>query len=272
VCAFLGVGLRLYKYYILAPWLDPQFTIITEVWNFSRIVSEILSSAMIITLAVTIKLLKNKTELEQQNSQLQEEKKQVELFYLKAQMQPHFLFNTLNTLYSETIQESGKAQQVILRLSNLLRFIIEKCSQPKIALKDELQVIRDFVALEQYRHESRLVIDFKVDLLDEEVLIPPLLFLPLVENSFKHTLNRIRGPIHINIDVKADSNYIHFSVKNDMEEHGRPINGHAKNGIANTRRQLELLFGTHYALEIWEAKGKYNVTLAVPVKQKAIYA
>ncbi len=90
------------------------------------------------------------------------EKRIAELSFLKAQMHPHFLFNTLNTLYSESIKKSDtKSEQIVLRLSNLMRFILEECNKPLIPLTKEIQVISDYIALEKIRHGNRLQVDFQ---------------------------------------------------------------------------------------------------------------
>lgn len=268
---FLGIGLRLYKFYIVAPLVDPGYTIITEVWSLSRIVSEILSSSMVICMAVTIKLLKNKAQLEQQNDQLLQEKKLAELNFLKTQMQPHFLFNTLNTLYSETIQESGKAQQLVLHLSSLLRFILDDCNKPKIPIGHEIRVIKDFIALEQLRHGNRLKVDLYIRDVDPDTNISPLLFLPFVENSFKHTLNNKRGNIEITILISSQNEYITLTVENDLAKENGETANYAKKGIANTTRQLDLLYGKNYVLTVDEANKKYKVVLKIPVQTMLVH-
>src|SRR5258708_31239424 len=106
-------------------------------------------------------------------------------------MHSHFLFNTLNTLYSETMQDSGKAEQVVLHLSNLLRFILDECNKPLIAVSKEIKVIHDYIELEKLRHGSRLQVSLSVPESDQSLFISPLIFLPFIENSFKHSLNNI---------------------------------------------------------------------------------
>src|SRR5258708_3790321 len=127
VLAFLGVGVRYYKFYFLFSLVDPTQKTNFDIWDFRRIITEIINSMVVICQAIAIKVIKNKTALQHENQQLLNEKKVAELGFLKAQMHPHFLFNTLNTLYSETMQDSGKAEQVVLHLSNLLRFILDEC-------------------------------------------------------------------------------------------------------------------------------------------------
>ena len=270
VLIFIGVGMRLFNFYIVFPVLDITSPV-SRLFDIPSIVRNTFSCMSVICMAVTIKLVKNKSELQQRNEQLETEKKLAELNFLKAQMQPHFLFNVLNTLYSETIQESGKAQQVVLNLSNLLRFILDECNKPQIPVHHEIHVIKNFVELEKLRHGARLQVTLKIDgEMDQSVLVSPLVFLPFVENSFKHSLQNKRGPIQIFIEIGMQDEHISLFVENNNHLTGSPrINGHhlSGKGNANTKRQLDLLYGTNYSLTIDDRSDKYQVRLTIPVTQ-----
>ncbi|MFZ6011380.1 MAG: sensor histidine kinase [Bacteroidota bacterium] len=274
VLAVIGIGYRYYKFYFVYPITDPSQLVGFEVWEFKRIVRDIWSSSVVISMALAIKLLKNKVELQEKNTQLTVEKKTTELNFLKAQMHPHFLFNTLNTLYSETIQESGKAQEVVLHLSSLLRFILDECNETYIAIGREIRVIKDFIALEQLRHGKRLQVNLEVVNVDTTMLMSPLIFLPFVENSFKHTLANKRGSIHIDIKITMNANHIVLLIENDKEENPKLVNGHYKpgKGITNVTRQLDLIYGRDYSLEIDNLENKYRVSLRIPARQPEVYA
>ncbi|HEU5292401.1 MAG TPA: histidine kinase [Cyclobacteriaceae bacterium] len=270
VLIFIGVGMRMFNFYMVYPILDITPVKGSTLFDFPSIVRNMFSCMSVICMAVTIKLVKNKSELQQRNEQLETEKKLTELNFLKAQMQPHFLFNVLNTLYSETIQESGKAQQVVLNLSNLLRFILDECNKPHIPVHYEIQVIKNFVELEKLRHGARLQVSLKVNEdLDQSAMVSPLIFLPFVENSFKHSLQNNRGPVQIVIEIGMKDERIFLFVENNNHLNGTPrINGHPSGkGNANTKRQLDLLYGHHYSLTIDDRNDKYQVMLAIPVKQ-----
>lgn len=264
ILLLVGVELRVFQMYIVFPLFGGDTSILGNIWDFRLVIGEIFKWLSVISMAVVIKLLKTRTELQQHNEQLQHEKKLAELNFLKAQMQPHFLFNTLNTLYSETIQESGKAQQVVLHLSNLMRFILDECNQPSIPLSHEIKVVKDFIALEQLRHGQRLNVNLQVGEMDMQVRISPLIFLPFIENSFKHSLAHVRGTVNINIQIDKCDHNIFLWVENDR------VNGEQKNGVVpgkgilNTQRQLDLLYGKRYSLKIAEGNGKHQVTLQVP--------
>jgi LytS/YehU family sensor histidine kinase len=269
----IGVGMRLYNYFVVNPMLNIPNPVL-NFWDLRPVVSQIFSYMAVICMAITIKLITNKVQLEQFNEELQEEKKKAELNFLKTQMQPHFLFNTLNTLYSETIQDSGKGQLVVLHLSSMLRFILEECNKPFIRFEDEIKVIKDFIALEQLRHGDRLKVNIKVKGVTGYAMISPLVFLPFIENSFKHSLTIVRGSIQIDIEMGIESGYCFLMVENecissnetkraDTMEHGK--------GIINIKRQLDLIYGKDYSLSFNGVKDKFHVSLKVPARSDFKY-
>lgn len=263
ILVFIGVGLRYYRYYIITPILEPGSVVPPDIFAFGRILGEIFSWMAVMCMAIAIKLIKTKNRLQQQNEELLAEKRNAELSFLKAQMHPHFLFNTLNTLYSEAIKSGSRSEQIVLRLSNLMRFILEECNKPMITLNKEIKVIEDYVELEKIRHGSRLRVDFKCDIRDPTILISPLLLLPFVENSFKHTLANQPGIIPIEISVTMEGGYVHLRVENEVIKNAQPTAPAHGLGIKNVRKQLELLFPRNFKLEISEGD-KYIVNLSVP--------
>ena len=263
-----GIVLRLYKIFFLYPVFDVNTENITNPFGPGRIIGDIFSWMAVIVMAVAIKLIKSKTELEAKNEQLLGEKKTAELNFLKAQMHPHFLFNTLNTLYSETIQNSNRAQDVVLHLSSLLRFILEECNRSTISLQHEIRVIQDYIALEKLRHGSRLDVTFKISDTDPDLMISPLILLPFVENSFKHSLINVRGPISIHIAITQEGNTLKLAVENDHAPASKTVNGQKlRTGIANVTRQLDLLYDKKYLLQTEDKQNRYHVSLLIPARQ-----
>jgi two-component system, LytTR family, sensor kinase len=185
---------------------------------------------------------------------------------LKAQMHPHFLFNTLNTLYSDAIKTNSKSEQIVLRLSSLMRFMLEECNKPLILLSQEIKVIEDYLELEKLRHGSRLQIDWQNNSGKGEMLISPLLLLPFVENSCKHTLASQRGLIQIKIQIDANKDFVSLRVENDHTKQ-RQLNGTLHGvGIKNVKKQLELLYEKNFTLDIQE-DDKYIVNLKIPTSK-----
>ena len=261
----LGLLLRVYKILLLYPFLGITFPADYKPWTLGLLIREIFSWLAVISMAIIIKLVKNKSELQEKNDQLINEKKAAELNFLRAQMHPHFLFNTLNTLYSETIQNSDKAQQIVLHLSSLLRFILEECNKPMINLGKEITVIQHYIELEKLRHGSRLLVNLTVPEAGFDLPISPLIFLPFVENSFKHSLRNVRGQVCINVAIHTEKDRISLLVENDHVTSTVDHDNHGT-GIANIRRQLDLLYEKDYTLNIVETSRKYEVSLSVPVK------
>jgi two-component system, LytTR family, sensor kinase len=269
VLLLLGVSHRILKYFVLVPLLDLKPILANEVLLPGSIVLEIFKWLAVISMAIAIKVIKSKTELQDKNDQLVNEKKIAELNFLKLQMHPHFLFNTLNTLYSKTIQNSEQAGQVVMHLSHLLRFMLEECNKPQITLEKEIKVITDYIALEKLRHGARLNVDISVPKNLNGHSLSPLLFLPFIENSIKHSLNNIRGQVHIGIQINLTDTALHLIVENDQVP-AEKVNGKvAGKGIANIKRQLELLYDKEHSLIIDDHGDKFRVSLQIPVKSAA---
>ncbi len=260
----MGVSIRIIRYLLLPPSEAATFSVFAP----GLILGEIFRWLSVISFAVMIKVIKSKIILEQQNELLHKEKRDAELNFLKAHMHPHFLFNTLNTLYGETIKESNGAGKIVLQLSNLLRFTLEECNKRRIPLKKELQAIKDYIDLEKLRHGSRLNVMLDHSDADERILISPLLLLPFVENSFKHTLNNIRGRVAISINVTSGNGILQFRIENDLVERfeDRSV-PHFQQGISNVRRQLDLLYDTNYELKVEDINRKFCVTLRMPAME-----
>lgn len=266
---YLGIGIRYYTYYLVVPLVEPGLVMPSDMWDFRRILGEVFSWATPIFMAIAIKLIKNKNELQEKNKQLVKEKRQAELNFLKAQMHPHFLFNTLNTLYADSLKRSERADEIVLHFSSLLRFILEECNKPLIPLWKELKVIEDYIALEKLRHGERVQVNLQQEISDNRKNISPLLLLPFVENSFKHTLQNIRGTISISIDVKSDEDFVFLFVENMTAAPALNGNNNHGMGISNLRRQLELLYPQAFSLDITSEDGKHTVRLKVPLAECA---
>jgi LytS/YehU family sensor histidine kinase len=189
-----------------------------------------------------IRHIYNYLKLKQAAQQLRIEKQEAELNYLKSQTNPHFLFNTLNNIYSLARDKSSLAPESILRLSKILRYMLYETSGNYIAIEQELKIINDYIALEKLRYDDSLNISFHHDIEDMKQALPPLLLMPLVENAFKHGVSETRDQPFIDIHLSVNKRQLLFSVKNSTDE--LPVGQQVKEsiGLSNLRRQLELLF------------------------------
>lgn len=194
--------------------------------------------------------------------QLRIEKQEAELNYLKSQTNPHFLFNTLNNIYSLARDKSDLAPQSILQLSKILRFILYETGGEYIAIEQELKIISHYIALEKLRYDDSLQINFNYDIEDMKQSLPPLLLMPLVENAFKHGVSETRNHPFVDIHLSVNKRQLDFSVKNSTEQFpGEP--GVKENiGLSNLRRQLELLY-KDYNMSVQQGESVFTAVLKI---------
>ena len=209
-----------------------------------------------------IRHIYNYTKLKQATQQLRIEKQEAELNYLKSQTNPHFLFNTLNNIYSLARDKSDLAPESILRLSKMLRFMLYETGGEYIAIEQELKIINDYIALEKLRYDESLRINFNHDIEDMKQAIPPLLLIPLVENAFKHGVSETRNQPFVDIHLSVNKRQLTFIVKNSSET--SPGEGNVKEniGLSNLRRQLELLY-KNYELSVQQQGSVFIATLKI---------
>jgi two-component system, LytTR family, sensor kinase len=201
--------------------------------------------------------------------QLRIEKQEAELNYLKSQTNPHFLFNTLNNIYSLARDKSDLAPESILRLSKILRFMLYEAGGAYIAIEQELKIINDYIALEKLRYDDSLRVNFNYSIEDMKQSIPPLLLIPLVENAFKHGVSETRHQPFVDIHLSVLKLQVSFSVKNSTEAVGSgDAPGGAQTaikeniGLSNLRRQLQLLY-TDYHLSCQQGESVFTTTLKI---------
>ncbi len=187
---------------------------------------------------------------------------ETELSFLKSQIQPHFFFNTLNNLYSLTLQKSDKAPEVVLKLSDLMSYMLYGSNTPTVALSDEIDYLRNYIDLEKLRFGNRLNMEFNVSGDPVGYRIPPLLLILFIENSFKHGVRNNIGRADIKACVEITGKFINFRIENPVslvnhKEHGGI-------GLKNVKRRLDLIYGQKYKLEMSETSGRYTAFLQLP--------
>ena len=204
----------------------------------------------------------NYIKLKQAAQQLRIEKQQAELNYLKSQTNPHFLFNTLNNIYALARDKSDLAPESILRLSQILRFMLYETNGDYIAIEHEIKIISDYIELERLRYDESLRVNFNHDVENPKQALPPLLLVPLVENDFKHGVSETRDRPSVDIHLSVRQRQLWFVVKNSTEEvvEERPVKENI--GLSNLRRQLELLY-TDYSLLFQQGKTDFTATLKI---------
>jgi two-component system LytT family sensor kinase len=201
------------------------------------------------------------TRLVQAEQKLRIEKQAAELNYLRSQTNPHFLFNTLNNIYSLARDKSDRAAESIMRLSKILRFMLYETGGNFIAIEQELQIIRDYVDLEKLRYDESLRVNFNNDIEDMKQAIPPLLLIPLVENAFKHGVSETRNQPFVDIHLSVNKRVLTFIVRNSTDISGEQ-QVKENIGLSNLRRQLELLY-TDYNLSVEPGPSAFTATLKI---------
>jgi two-component system, LytTR family, sensor kinase len=201
-------------------------------------------------------------KLKEAAQQLRIEKQEAELNYLKSQTNPHFLFNTLNNIYSLARDKSNQAPESILRLSKILRFMLYEAGGEYIAIEQELKIMTDYIALEKLRYDDSLRVNFNHDIEDMKQAIPPLLLIPLVENAFKHGASETRTQPFVDIHLSVKNRQLQFVVKNSADTVSADDHVKENIGLANLRRQLELLY-TDYNLSLQQRPGVFVAALKI---------
>lgn len=196
--------------------------------------------------------------------QLVAEQQAAELSYLKAQVNPHFLFNTLNNLYGLSLESSKKVPSMILKLSDLLSYSLYESKVDSVPIEKELELIKDFIALEKLRYEDRVQVDLKInDSVNLSQRLAPLLMLPLVENAFKHGVKNtdILKPIQITLDQSKEQ--FSFKVENHLQPSSEQETEKGGIGLTNLRRRLDLHYPDKHLLKINKEQNKFIVNLKI---------
>ena len=216
-----------------------------------------------------IKAFKDRFEERHQLEVLQKEKANTELKFLKAQTNPHFLFNTLNNLYALTLDQSEKAPEVVLKLSDMLDYMLYQCKDDEVPLKKEITFIQDYIDLESLRYGKKLTLNFTHHLHSPDVMIAPLILISFIENAFKHgASNNINNSI-IEIELTTNKKKLSFKVYNTVPTNSATIKkneSHYGIGLSNAKRQLELNYKNNYDLKSSKTDTDFKVALNINLK------
>jgi len=208
-------------------------------------------------LKLNLKTAEKTKTLETKILETQLKLKEQELNYLKMQIHPHFLFNTLNTMYGFALKKADETPEMILKLSNLLDYLLYQVDKPFVLLTEEINHIKDYITLEKMRFNDTLNISFKTDNISDTTKIAPMLLLPFIENSFKHGSLK-NGVLDIQIDLTCTDSEIHLFVKNTSSKTNKTTEGI---GLINMQKRLDLLYKEQYILNINNTKDTFEVTL-----------
>lgn len=209
-----------------------------------------------------IVIMKNLFRQQELTASIQQEKLSAELQLLKSQIHPHFLFNTLNNLYSLTLKGSPESPQVVLKLSSLLRYILYECNAPTVLLEKEVGFLKDYIELEQLRYGQRLDISQTFSGNFSQIRIAPLLLVPFLENAFKHGTSQQLDQAWISLDLAVEGHALNFRLINSHDPaYAAQYAGGI--GLVNVRKRLELLYPAAYDLKMIREEETFLVALTL---------
>lgn len=222
--------------------------------------------AFVGALFITFKIFKDWRQRQADNFNLQKENTAAEMQLLKAQIHPHFLFNTLNNIYSFTLNKLPKAKQLVHNLNAIMYYMVNDCNVDFLPLNKEIKMLNDYIELEKVRYGTRLNIEVNIEGDYNNKLITPLLMIPFVENSFKHGTSKMLEDPWIRLFIQADENILHFSLTN-----GKPLNEdqhqNGRIGLNNVKKRLELLYPDNHLLLIESTANTFTVNMQIPLQK-----
>ncbi|WP_460219136.1 sensor histidine kinase [Psychroserpens sp. MEBiC05023] len=208
-------------------------------------------------LKLNLKQISKTKQLEAKILSTQLKLKEQELNYLKMQIHPHFLFNTLNTMYGFALKKAEETPDMILKLSNLLDYLLYQTEKPFVLLSEEIAHINDYIELEKMRFNDKINVQFEMSIESDTTTIAPMVLLPFIENSFKHG-SIVENSLNIAIILTATSNMVHFSIKNTHTKNNTTTPGL---GLENIKKRLELLYPDNHNLNIYDNLDTFEVSL-----------
>jgi len=258
---------RLNINFVVLPLFYPEYADGFNIFSF-QLIFRIFSEYPVVILAASIKIILHWYREQQLNQKLVREKLEAELKFLKAQIHPHFLFNTLNNLYALTLKKSDKAPEVVIKISGLLNYMLYESSAEKVSLVKEVEQIENYIELEKIRYGDKLRIDFNVNGSLENKLIAPMLMLPFIENSFKHGVSKKITDKWINISLNADGSKMMLFVENSRSnDDTESVSEYTAGiGLKNVTRRLDLLYKGNYNLTLDDSDGKFSVNLEIDLE------
>lgn len=229
------------------------------------LLSPIVLAIFILGLNIGVKMMFQTIRDEQRIKEMERQKLQTELDYLKYQINPHFFMNTLNNIHALVDFNPEKAKETVLELSKLMRYVLYESNKPMVPLQEELAFLRHYIELMKLRYTARL--ELVISIHEEELpptQVPPLLFITFVENAFKHGVS-YQSPSFIHITMDVVEGRLRFFTVNSLHTAQKDSQPHGI-GLANVRKRLQLLYGTHYTLDIRQREKEYQVLLLIPLQ------
>lgn len=221
----------------------------------------LLTGAMMVS--VLLQYRKRAEEIEEQRTSILQEKVQLELNFLRSQINPHFLFNALNNIYSMVYTGDKNAADSVLTLSEMLRYVTYGSKEKQIPLSGEINYLENYIEFQRYSHENDINVTFEKEISQEEIFIAPMLLQPFVENAFKYSGIGIEEGAFVKFRLKADANVLVFQTENSKRVVKREQKHIKGIGIENVRQRLDLMYSGKYALNINESETEFKLDLTI---------
>lgn len=240
-----------------------------NIWdNFkTRVYDNFIPHVLLVSTGAAFKILTDYAKAQRRIGEMAKEKAEAELNFLKQQINPHFLFNSLNSVYFLIDKKNEEARNALHRFSEMLRYQLYECNGEKISVEKEMAYLNDYVKLQRMRKGENYQITFNQSENVKNFLIEPLLLIPFVENSFKHLSHFEKEKNQVQIDVSRESNYMNLKVANTITSDRINEKNDGGIGLINVKRRLELLYPQKHTLEIFEDKDWYKINLKIEIDE-----
>ena len=261
-----GLSIRYLAWRFVIPWEETHNPLRyqqekKDFWIPVRILRLSAETFPVVAVTMLFQLMRNAYRQQKNLHEIEKARLSAEMGLLKAQINPHFFFNTLNSLYALTLKGSDQASKVVLRLSALLHYMLYDAGTDKVLLIDEIEHIGNYIGIEQLRFADRLAISFRPSGSIAGKMIAPLLLLPFIENAFKHGLAEDTG--WIAIDLTVTGNQLHLKVENSYLPATRPATTRSGIGLVNVRRRLDLTYPNHHTLSLTPHNDIFEANLTI---------
>lgn len=266
-------------YYVSAGWSDLTFE---ELYNrdprnfmFFFQINTLPSTVASITLGMSVKLAKNWVQAKRREQALEKEKLETELKFLKSQINPHFLFNTINSIFVLIHKNPQMASESLAKFSDLLRYQLYECNEHEIPLEQELTYLENFIELQKLRQDHNYI-ELSVNIKEQHsgnLSIAPFVLMPFIENAFKHVSQQKDKPNWIRMNLRFDQDQLQFNISNSVSNQIHASSGLMESkgiGLKNVQRRLDLMYPGNYKLSIQQDDEKFRVNLQLSLREKAM--
>ena len=254
------------KLSIIIQMVYPDMNVFEVFDNFKvRVYDNIIPLFLLVSTGAAARLIKDYLQTQRRLNEIAKEKAETELKFLKSQINPHFLFNSLNSIYFLIDKENTEARKTLLQFSDLLRYQLYDCNSETIEIEKEVEYLKDYIRLQELRKDKNYKINVAIENGVHGFRIVPLLLIPFVENAFKHISHHNSAGNFVDVQLHRSNGTFKFLVENSKENHQRTTEPPGGIGLKNVQRRLELLYADKYNLDIQNTDHTFKVELSLHI-------